>query len=763
MKKIRMTLACSVICALLLGTICYSTVNAEGEEEQTQNEHVSSGNFAAPSNEHYTMKVAENAGFELMANEDGNIAVLDKKSGHLYESNPQEKDPKAIGINMTNLKSQIYITFADMSGNVSTKNSQTECVNKGWLTYSPTENGGIRFLYDFQGSGFEIPVEYHLNEKGLVASIVVSDIVEQKDGKELYLTNVALLPFFGAAGMESEGYMLVPDGSGALIYLNNDKATYGAYSQAIYGRDTALITEKLSAESETARIPVFGMKDGNDGFLAIVTEGDTSATVNVLTSGTLNSYNNVYASFCYRPFTRTTFLQGNTYASNGMGGDTVISLAISPVVPKLDTYSIEYVLMSEEDLDYVDMAVVYRNYLKETYGLSAKESAKTSPFYVNLLGGLEVEKYILGIKTNTLSPLTTFSQAQELLCQLKEAGIDDFAVKYTGWQKGGLESKIPTDISFERKLGGKSGYSELIEFAEQNGIELFMDFDFVNLYEGGNGISLYSDAAQTVGSTPAYQYTYNYNLLTKNDKERWEILSPSKMAKAVNSMLEEKEKLKGAGLALSTLGSNIYSDFTHKKEGIDRADVRTIWEEIFAECSNQFGQIMVDSGNAYTFPYVSHIYDVPLNSSGYDIEDEAIPFYQIVLHGMLSYSTEPVNLSATPENLMLKAAETGSSLSACLMYAGNETLIDTKYNYIYSGNYETWVTTLASYYKKTNGFLKLVAGAEITGHKKLQEDVYRTTFSNGVAVYVNYLDREVTADGITVPAKDFVYKEGVAE
>ncbi len=763
MKKIRMTLACSVICALLLGTICYSTVNAEGEEEQTPKEHVSSGNFAAPSNEHYTMKVAENAGFELMANEDGNIAVLDKKSGHLYESHHQEKDPKSIAINMTNLKSQLYITFADMSGNVSTKNSQTECVNKGWLTYSPTENGGIRFLYDFQGSGFEIPVEYHLNEKGLVASIVVSDIVEQKDGKELYLTNVALLPFFGAAGMENEGYMLVPDGSGALIYLNNDKATYGAYSQAIYGRDTALITEKLSAESETARIPVFGMKDGDNGFLAIVTEGDTSATVNALTSGTLNSYNNVYASFCYRPFTRTTFLQGNIYASNGMGGDTVISLAISPVVPKLNTYSIEYVLMSEEDLDYVDMAEVYRDYLKETYGLSAKESAKTSPFYVNLLGGLEVEKYILGIKTNTLSPLTTFSQAQELLQQLKEAGIDDFAVKYTGWQKGGLESKIPTDISFERKLGGKSGYSELIEFAEQNGIELFMDFDFVNLYEGGNGISLYSDAAQTVGSTPAYQYTYNYNLLTKNDKERWEILSPSKMTKAVNSMLEEKEKLKGAGLALSTLGSNIYSDFTHKKEGIDRADVRAIWEEIFAECSNQFGQIMVDSGNAYTFPYVSHIYDVPLNSSGYDIEDEAIPFYQIVLHGMLSYSTEPVNLSATPENLMLKAAETGSSLSACLMYAGNETLIDTKYNYIYSGNYETWVTTLASYYEKTNAFLKLVAGAEITGHKKLQEDVYRTTFANGVAVYVNYLDREVTADGITVPAKDFVYKEGVAE
>lgn len=762
MKKIRMALAYGILCALLLGTVCYGTVRAEGEEEQTEKEHVSSGNFPSPSNEYYTMKVAENENFELMAKEDGCIAVLNKKSGYLYESNPQEKDPLAVGINMTNLKSQLYITYADMSGNVSTKNSQTECVNKGWLTYSQTADGGIRFLYDFQGSGFEIPVEYRLNEKGLVASIIVNEIVEGKDGKELYLTSVALLPFFGAADVESNGYLFVPDGSGALIYFNNDKATYGAYSQAVYGRDTALITEKLSTEAETARIPVFGMKDGNNGFLAVITKGDTNATVNALTSGTLNSYNNVYASFRYRPFTRTSFLQGNTYASNGQGGDSVVSLSLSPVIPKIDAYSIEYMLLSEENLDYVDMAKAYRNYLVENYGLSVKESVKDAPFYLNLLGGLKMEEYILGFKMNILSPLTTFSQAQEILEKLQAAGIDDMVVKYTGWQKGGMESKIPAKIDFESKLGGKKGYTKLLDFTVQNNIGLFMDFDFVNLYDGGNGVSSYSDAAQTVGSTPAYQYTYNYNLLTKNDEERWKILSPTKLSEVVASMLEEKEKLNGAGLALSTLGNNIYSDFTHKEAGIDRADAKAIWEEVFSKSAEQFDSIMVDSGNAYTFPYVSHIYDVPMNSSGYDIEDEAVPFYQIVLHGLVSYSTEPVNLSAVPENLMLKAVETGSSLSACLMYANNETLVDTKYNNIYSANYEAWVDTLAAYYERTSDFLNLVAAAEIMGHQKLQEDVYRTEFSNGAVVYVNYLNRAVTVDGIEVPARDFVYKGGTA-
>ncbi len=122
-------------------------------------------------------------------------------------------------------------------------------------------------------------------------------------------------------------------------------------------------------------------------------------------------------------------------------------------------------------------------------------------------------------------------------------------------------------------------------------------------------------------------------------------------------------------------------------------------------------------------------------------------------------ATEPINLSGVPENLVLKAVETGSSLSACLMYAGNETLIDTKYNNIFSGNYETWVETLASYYERTEEFLKLVAGAKITGHKKWMEDVYRTEFSNGYVVYVNYRDKEVTVDGVVISPKDFVYQE----
>ncbi|MCM1231977.1 MAG: DUF5696 domain-containing protein [Ruminococcus flavefaciens] len=748
-----------VLC--LAGGSPTNVVSAEnGAEQQTGSQDTSAINFGRPSDGNYEMKVAENDRFELMANSDGTVAVLDKESGYLYETNPREEDALANGINKTNLQSQLYIAFASLNGNVTTKNSQTACVNKGWLSYAATADGGIRFNYDFQDAGIVIPVEYRLNEKGMKASVVVGEIEEDLENMGNYLTEISFLPYFGAVDSEATGYILVSDGSGALIYLNNEKASYGSYSQRVYGRDAALVTEKMSTEEETARIPVFGLKDGNRGFLAIISEGDTNATVNAMTSGVLSSYNNAYVTFQYRPYTKTSFLQGNLYASNGAGGDSQISLTVSPVIPEMKAFSVEYNLLFEEDLDYVDMAEVYREYLREKYGLSASGDVGNAPFYLNLLGGLEVEDYFLGIEVNKLESLTTFEQAEEIIGELMSVGIDNMVVKYSGWQKGGIESKIPRKIQFEKKLGGASGYQALVDYAEENGIELFMDFDFVNLYKSGNKVSVYSDAAQTVGSTPAYQYTYDYNLLTKNNSESWNLLTPARMEESVYAMLEKKEKLKGAQLALSSLGNTIYSDYTHKENGIDRADVKETWERIFDLCAEEFEFVMVDNGNAYTFPYVSHIYNAPMSSLKYDIEDEEIPFYQIVLHGLVSYSTEPVNLSAVPENQVLKAVETGSSLSACLMYAENGTLADTKYNYIYSSNYEAWINDISTYYDRTQDFLELVADSVITGHERVQEDVYCTTFANGVSVYVNYLDRQITVDGLEIPAKDFIYVEG---
>lgn len=704
--------------------------------------------MAASGNEDYPILAAENETYQLLCRDDGKFCVVNKKTGTVYASNPLETDAKAVGINKTNMTSQLYITYANDGGNTQVKNSTVDCVNKGWLAYAPVENG-IRYTYDFQKAGIIVPVEYVLEEDGLRASIIVDEIEEGSLG--YYLTEISFLPYFAATVAGGEGYFLVPDGSGALIYHDNEKAVYGAYKQAVYSRDAAMVVETMTNREEAARLPVFGMKSGDAGYLAVIDSGDGVAYVNAMTSGSVTSYNNAYASFRFRLYTMLSYARGS---------DSQQMLMLSSVQPENLDYCVKYILLEDADLNYVDMAEAYRTYLIEEQGLTARVEAGYAPFYVELLGGIRKDTVVLGVKMKLFQKLTTFEQAEELLSTLQGGGMENLLVRYSGWQKGGMESTLNTSVSIEEKLGGTKGYQALVDYAAEKGIELFMDFDLLNLYKSGGGVSSFMDATQTIQHTPTYLYTYDYNTLAKKNDTRWQLVTPLMAAAALEETLSNQANLQGANVSLSTLGDTLYSDFAAKSTGIDRSNTRILWGEMLSLADARTEKLMVDGGNAYALPYVSHVYDAPMSCTLYDIEDEAVPFYQIVLHGYVSYSTEPMNLSSDPDALVLKALETGSSLSACLMYAENHALTDTSLEHVFSGNYETWVEMLCEAYQRTSPVLQDVAAATITAHECLCKDVYKTTYSNGSVVYVNYSNKAVTVEGMTVPAKDFVYLGG---
>ena len=43
----------------------------------------------------------------------------------------------------------------------------------------------------------------------------------------------------------------------------------------------------------------------------------------------------------------------------------------------------------------------------------------------------------------------------------------------------------------------------------------------------------------------------------------------------------------------------------------------------------------------------------------------------------------------------------------------------------------------------------------ITEHEIVQEGVKKITYSNGAVIYVNYTNKDVTVDGVTVSAENF--------
>ena len=134
----------------------------------------------------------------------------------------------------------------------------------------------------------------------------------------------------------------------------------------------------------------------------------------------------------------------------------------------------------------------------------------------------------------------------------------------------------------------------------------------------------------------------------------------------------------------------------------------------------------------------------------------------MVYHGYVTYAGTPLNLSYEFETDLLRVIEYGGTPYFQLMAADGSAIKNTAYSYFCSNNYDIWKERLLQAYAKVNEALAPVQGAAMVGHQKLAEDLYRTDYEGGWSVYVNYGDVPQTADGLTIPAKDYgVQRSGV--
>lgn len=715
----------------------------------------------------YTWLAMENGRLAFYVNEDGNIGVYDKACAKWFTSVPTEEareaDEIAKAVNKVNLGSDYQVIFVDQNGATTVKNTLAGAVNDGNVRLVDTGDG-LKVWYYFSDTGVSMSVLYRLTEDGFTVTVPFEDFGEHiEEGRVAAdratvsywgVRDISILPYFGAAGVQDEGYMLIPDGSGALIDFNNQKSSYGAYNQDVYGRDPVLILEQSLKSVRNVLMPVFGASFKDHGFFATAEKGAASASVNAMSAGTLTSYNNVYMSFKYRQTMSAMRSVANGYGDNrSLGSTVVVDNQYSE-----NCYQMRYWLLDEDSADYVGMAKCYREYLISE-GLTKKKAASEASLYLTLYGGLEDTDYFLGIPYKTVRELTSYQEALEIMQGLKEGGVDRLAVRYCGWQKDGLEATVPTAVKYEKALGGKKEFRALMDYAREAGIRVFPDVDFLNFYKSGK-YSVNSDAIQAATHDTAYQYVYDLNTGKKKNESRWRMLTPNMSMEAFTKLMLDRDKLFAEYFSLGAVGSTLYSDFTARSNRIHRDDALRLWSEMVRKASEEFEGVMIETGNIYAAMYADYVSNVTSDSTGYNLADETVPFYQIVLHGYVSYGTEPVNLTADPDKAILKALETGSNPGFALIYGDASELADTRYNYLYNAGYEGWKQTIQEYYAQVEPVLSAVAGHEITGHKKIAENVYRTDFGAAGCIYVNYGKKDVTEDGVTIAAGGYVYLEG---
>ncbi|MCR2804430.1 DUF5696 domain-containing protein [Paenibacillus soyae] len=597
---------------------------------------------------------------------------------------------------------------------------------------------------------FLASIEYTLEGDSLVVKVPSSGI---HYSDEYPIHTISVLGFFGAEGEESEGSLFVPDGSGALIHFNNGKTKYSSYEQRIYGSDLTMDRDNDANWEEKARLPVFGMIRKDGAFLGIIEEGDAVANVHADVSGRLNSYNYIYPSF---------YVVNKDQVSLDANGQER-SLPRYQENPTKSDFTIRYAFLSGDEATYSGMARYYQQYLIHTKGLpEPKPASETNseadvPFYLQLIGSIAKSKHAVGIPYKALEPLTTFEQAEDIVNQMQNRNIRHIKLQYSGWFNKGLDHQVPDHVSVDKAVGGSKALREFISYARDKDISFFPDV-YIAEARTSDGFDASKEASRTLRGDPAEIYKVE-PVMNQRDRSKSPsyVVSPRNILKVVDAMLNELDGYRLEGISLQDLGSRLNTDYRTNRQ-IDRTESETISAQAMTKIRQQKLEIMANGGNAYAFPFVTDITNAPMTNSGFKIEDEEIPFYQMVVRGYIDYTGMPYNLSTYTDmnQYILKCLEYGSGVYFKWIHESNDKVKDTDYDDLYAVHYEQWLDQAAQIYGDVNEVLGKVQNQKIISHEKVIDGVFKTVYENGIYVIVNYNRSMVQAEGQNVEAGGYV-------
>lgn len=669
------------------------------------------------------------------------IRVEDKLRGTEFRSNPENAadDPVAFGQNKSLVQALMDVTYVDDQSASYTVNSFMGSTKEGTYRYEYADNG-VYINFQFEKQEFEIPCFFGITDDAFVARILGEQIVQHGT---LQVANISLLPFFGCGSREEEGYLMVPDGSGAIINFNNQKQTYQGYNQSVYGRNLAQNVQNYTLLTQNVMMPVFGISREAGSLLGVITSGASMSAIRANVSGKIAAANHAYPVVSFIQSESNTLLSGSD--------NEEVSIMLSRQ-SKDFTYEVSYFLL-DRNAGYVEMAECYRQYLTEN-GMMAGDGCDQRTIGLDFIGGMKMRKTFLGVPYQAVEPLTTFEDVQRIALEVQENTGSTVLVVMEDTLNGGSRSKMPTSISYASALGGKSGYQEMASALEQAGIPFYPLYDTATLKANGKGYSSL-DAARDVSRSASRQYDYLLSSGVRvTDKPAVYLLTPASGAEVTGKLVADAEKKGVAHLGITGITNKMYGDY--RKVPISQLETEQAWISALENAATHTESLLLDAVFAYGLPYADVISNVPTYSSQFDVEDETIPFYQLVMSGSAELYAAPMNDNGNIRQAFLRCVEYGVSPSFRLMAAAPATLQDTDYQHYFSTSYSDWKTVIGQMAEElTDASL----GQRLVNHEKLDEGVYASTFADGSVIYVNYGSETVRVNGVQIPAMDFVREE----
>lgn len=669
------------------------------------------------------------------------IILENKNNGKFIESTLSDELDDGASNSTWNAYMKSGIVIAAIIGTTNTYQvDMVSCSNN--IETTKIDNGVSAKIY-FNEYEFGLTVEITLDGDEVVVNIPDDSIIEEKEGT--YISTVSVFPFMGYTFMDDQdGYMLIPDGNGALIYLDNKEGRYATgFSRMIYGSDagftdsstTNYLWDKYDTVVDANDIiaPVFGMAHTEDqlGYIAVVENGEKRASIEAHPNGVMVNYNRCFAKFMLRDIYVQPLNESNSGTMTSVETDRTHS-----------DLTVRYMLLEGDDADYSGMAVEYRNYLLENNLVATKDTSYNTR--VDFLG-TDREEFLMGTKAVTM---TTTDNIEEMYSDLQSSGVSSLLSVYKGWQKGGIYNVPISKYKADSSIGGTSALTKLIsESADSN----------YNLY-------LYNDALRVNASTNATTFNVVKKINKRTFKEElneqvydlFYYLLPEKMERTLEKFTKSYTSKGVNNLALAGVTDNIFS-YSSQGNYYTRYDTANAVLEAVQTIDESTDMIM-EQPYAYLWDYTDAFLDMPLGSSDYMYVDEEVPFLSMVLKGIIPMYSDYVNFEANKTEFFLQMVESGVYPSFYITYENSSALIYTNSSDLYSTEYATYRDSIISYDEQLREVASAVEGACIADHEKMDNGVTKVTYDNGTVIYVNYTDAEVSVDGITVDAMSYQVK-----
>lgn len=684
--------------------------------------------------------VAENDVLEMYLNpETTSFIFVDRRNGRLWSTNPMGDTSRiASALWQTHARSQLFFGYTDEKRR---QIRETDPITEGArVAYEPIENG-VRIVYTMQNRGFVITTDYVLGEDYFEVRVPDAGIQERGDFSLVYLD---LLPFFGAATDDDEGYMVFPDSSGAIAPFGKRHGRYARqFEEYVYGPEDYPFVEYLPLQPVNRQVamPIFGLKYPDGAFLGVITEGEFDAKVVAAPAGYIVDYYRTNAKFVLRREYLAPLRQDTTVP-------TVESQRI-----RTDR-AVRYYLLPESQASYAGMALKYREYLVEEMGLAPGRVAGddgVAPIHLRIFHAVMEERLVF----NSLVVMTTFDEARQMVEELLAAGVKEMDVTLVGWNRGGYAGRYPRRLPVEQRLGGERGLKEFVEWARERGVRVYLQDNYIDAYADNRGFSRRTEVVRDPSRLPIRGWSPGYR------SDRYLISPMVAYQKFALKDIPKMAEFGVTGLDLERFGWTLISD-RNANYRAERDQVAKVWSDIVRLAKEQMGSVIVQGGNVYLLPLVDKVMRSPMEETTHLFASRSIPFYQIAVHGVVPYYGWPSNLRSEPLRGYLKNIEYGALPVFELTMRSSSLLKDaTRYNILFSSEFELWKDTFIDEYRTQSERMGYLQDIAIVDHRELAEDVFETVYEDGSRVIVNYSDRHAWTDGeIVVEPLQFIHIGG---